>query len=325
LIWYQIKRKNRSMQPLVILFSLLVVVYATSLPGVVPTAYASAASYNPFNVIYLTGGLKNGTTWDMNTPTNQFVAWEILNHRFATPLPNMNSPRAGHVSAFYADFLFVFGGSSNNQMERFNVLGSVQWEILSINGSIPPATIGASSVVSANKWYIFGGRNPQGTMLNDLWVFDFSNLSWTKLLQVNPPPARHFASLSFYNNQLVLVGGQSAFRVSFSDVWMFNFGTNQWVSQSSIPIARFGHIALIQGTKLYVTTGFTAEYGDVWQFDFSFNTWTVLHKEPHQPIPRSIFAAASAFVSMQGLFYLFGGYGYSGSFDSSSNPTFSFY
>jgi hypothetical protein len=50
--------------------------------------------------------------------------------------------------------------------------------------------------------YIFGGRNSAGTLLNDLWTFDFLSMAWLLTpprLGESPSPRMHFAMFAVSN------------------------------------------------------------------------------------------------------------------------------
>ncbi len=71
----------------------------------------------------------------------------------------------------------------------------------------------------ARVTYLFGGLDPSGTPLNDLWVFD--GASWTRLVTLNPPARRFDCGMAFdtARGKLVLFGGQNTTWAQYVRDW----------------------------------------------------------------------------------------------------------
>src|ERR1700722_16161704 len=83
---------------------------------ITPKVFASAAIDNN-NLVYITGGLKNGSLWALNAlqllPTSDLVVWDANLQDFSPrTFPSMNFAHGGHSSATNGNFLYVFGGSN---------------------------------------------------------------------------------------------------------------------------------------------------------------------------------------------------------------------
>ncbi|OHS98757.1 Kelch motif family protein [Tritrichomonas foetus] len=135
------------------------------------------------------------------------------------------TPRSG-ATAVAVDFkIFVFGGLSNSQyLSDLHMIDLQAQTITHLNGQSnatdhgPPGRIGHSMGYSSGKIAIWGGFN--GNFLNDLWTYDTSNGTWTKV----PCDAHGRADAAFATNDgnLYIIGS------SKSDViHRYNIATNQ--------------------------------------------------------------------------------------------------
>lgn len=67
-----------------------------------------------------------------------------------------------------------------------------QWTDLSPLSS-PPRRFSHSTLASGDKLYIYGGLSPDQGLLEDLWVFERSAVSWTELTKMKPIGDMHLA------------------------------------------------------------------------------------------------------------------------------------
>lgn len=98
--------------------------------------------------------------------------------------------------------------------------------------NIPLARAGHTAIMYGGEMYIFGGYQLIGQsilMFNDLWKFNFTNLSWE---EVNPISSFNPSSRSFsigipfsYNNESFLLfwgGWNFLLNVYIPEIWIFN-------------------------------------------------------------------------------------------------------
>ena len=74
---------------------------------------------------------------------------------------------------------------------------------------------------------IFGGYDLNENVNNDIWMFNFDDLSWN-LISPNdsqfPSPRYHHSSILWDNNKMVIFGGLSTNSQILNDTWIFNLG-----------------------------------------------------------------------------------------------------
>jgi Galactose oxidase, central domain/F-box-like len=96
----------------------------------------------------------------------------------------------------------------------------------------PSARYQHSGLFFAGSLYVFGGRNEDNVVFDDLWRFDCSKLRWHKIKPKHsaPWPTPRFGHGAVVDwgsgHHMVLVGGRPN-----SDVWQFDFATQSWDRQ----------------------------------------------------------------------------------------------
>lgn len=160
-------------------------------------------------------------------------------------------------------------------------------------GDIPPPLVGASTVISGNKLYLFGGRLVSSRqMTNHLYILNLDTLNWTRHISEpgSPPPprARYFHSCNLYGPYFVVFGGMShSIRRSsqslcaLDDICLFDLQTMTWKYpevQPSIyaPQARYAHLSVCSADKLIVMGGqdMSNQYiNEVNVFDLNTSSW----------------------------------------------------
>ena len=74
--------------------------------------------------------------------------------------------------------------------------------------------------------YVFGGRNNENKVLNDLWSLDLSNYTWTKIetdATTNPPIGRTGHSCDIVGHTMVIFGGFFKVAKELNDLHIFDF------------------------------------------------------------------------------------------------------
>jgi hypothetical protein len=172
----------------------------------------------------------------------------------------------------------AFGGSRNNSLNDVSSetlsWNGASWELLSISG--PSARFGMGlSEAPGGGVLLFGGRAPNGVVLNDTWLF--RNGAWTQITTApaNTPLPRGGTELVFDPtlNRAVLFGGFGASPnfPTLGDTWIFD-GTSwtQYVQTlGSTPSRRFGHVMAFDRNRngIVMFGGFdTSRFADTWIF-----------------------------------------------------------
>lgn len=101
----------------------------------------------------------------------------------------------------------------------------LNWSILEVQGSIKPSPRYGASIVSYDNYLIlFGGKNQEEQLLNELWIFNLSTLEWLNIdfkATTNLPEPVFAPSSEIIENQglIVYFGGEE----NFSSTSVLNF------------------------------------------------------------------------------------------------------
>ncbi len=185
------------------------------------------------------------------------------------------------------------------------------------NPATDPGIKAASSMISINgtdKVMLFGGTEDDTGGLDETWIYDLGDNTWTQVGPVDKPMARDgHAMASFYDTDNAIVFGGYNYTDDryLSDTWIYDYSANTWTKKSPAPEpeARLGHaMAPVYGTDNVVLFGGEDfewdNVNDTWVYDLSLNTWT--QKTPSTaPDPRVGHAMASIYGTQDVL--LFGG------------------
>jgi hypothetical protein len=134
-----------------------------------------------------------------------------------------------------------------------------------------------ASIYGTDKVLLFGGKS-QG--LNDTWIYDLSNNTWTKK---NPTiglsPREGFAMSSIWGTDKILVFG-GCNPALCDETWIYDLSNNTWTQIIPLnkPTKRNNHnIAAICGTDKVLLFGGNdgmVVYSETWIYDLSDNNWT---------------------------------------------------
>ena len=146
-----------------------------------------------------------------------------------------------------------------------------------------------ASIWGTDKVVLFGGGFPGGAV-NETWVYDLSDNTWTQKFPQNKPPPRCFAAMvSIYKTDKVLLFGGSPISggatSGLNDTWVYDLSENNWswIDPPIKPGARYGHAmaSIYNDNKVVLFGGYYHMYNDVyhhyndtWIFDCRNETWT---------------------------------------------------
>lgn len=183
------------------------------------------------------------------------------------------SARDQHAYANNGADIYIFGGSSKNDLRKYNVTGN-SWALQS-SGS-PLARSYSTSVTYNDKLYIYGGFcDDTDVSVNELWEFDPATRTWAQKASGATARLRHSAVV--YNGKMYVFGGRAVPNVdnNLNDLWECDLTSFVWTQRASGATARSQHCAVINSGKMYVFGGYTNEsIGDFWECDLSTFTWT---------------------------------------------------
>ena len=191
-------------------------------------------------------------------------------------------------------------GSSTGNLWKLTMNSMVWW--LMRPREAPSSYIANCGAYSGSSVVLFGGRHENGSIADELWLFETEQRLWTRkdVAGRSRPQARAGCSLTSSSvlEPLILFGGYSDAQNALSDVWFLYMragNSTEWLrvlndNPKRAPLSRFGHSSLISGNELIVYGGkghATAKreivcFADMWAFDISRRTWRELFSLPTQ-------------------------------------------
>jgi len=212
---------------------------------------------------------------------------------------------AGLQGSDFLDDMHIFNSETLEWMEITKLVA----------GDYPSGRYSHCYSVLEGVIYIFGGRDYSGNYLNDLYVFDPSNLGMTNLTNIargQIPSGRGGAVFAAIDTRIFMFGGWQQSGEFFNDLFVLDVPTLTWENRTAdtsgaIPPPRTSHGFLSHDGKLYVFGGFgyPAVRNDLFVLDPSTLAWTDLTPQAAAgaPSPRR----DMAFFSFGGGIYVFGG------------------
>lgn len=205
------------------------------------------------------------------------------------PIANIGTRLTGAAIATVtlpnATGLLAFGGTSTTGIVSGQTL-------LFANGlwgrrmppTIPPARTSAAMTSAGGSALMFGGRDPQGNLLADTWVFTTvgTQPTWLQMVTDTVPPPRSDAALcADGHGGFLLFGGRGSSGL-LDDTWHFDTATS-WrrIPTPTSPAPGIGPIAYdpLRDEILHVDPPHRA----VWRFDNAAQDWLRLALVPTSP------------------------------------------
>jgi hypothetical protein len=111
------------------------------------------------------------------------------------------------------------------------------------------------------------------SLLNDLWQYNLSSNSWTKLSDGVGPFIRQNAALFYFSNYIFVFGGIGYDQTSLNDLWAFNLTTKKWTKLDSINRGFANKTkAYVYGNKAYISPANGSNI--IFVFDFTTMKWS---------------------------------------------------
>lgn len=233
------------------------------------------------------------------------------------------SPRVHHTATAYGNALVIVGGHDGNMNGvesgvEFLIEPSDRPDSLVLaqtrkTGAGPRTLHSHATCRVGNRFYIYGGivDGEKSSKLYILAVINDETVHWSvpRLTGDLPPSLTHHTLLR-YDKHLILFGGLVDGKEAQSDVWVMDTDTNRWSrhassisSQQSLahssstpmantvkatgnPLARYGHCALVIGSKMLVIGGQDHHgnyFNDTLMFDLETHAWTVFLNKKSVP------------------------------------------
>ncbi len=235
-----------------------------------------------------------------------------------------------HVGAFLATVLLLASSATNfTESDPGHVYSTGDWESLMATPGPIRSTVMAYSP-DDKIILLYGGRDPQGLLLNDLWIYDTVKGTWTKktnwICAPSCPSARAVHSIAYddANNKFVAFGGILLGGHSFetNETWTYDLATNTWTKLDfgTQPVPAPRHWGSIEYNpddhSVYLFGGHYANggcpgdkiYNDVWKLDVRESVWTNMNPAADptagKPEPRQ---SDWIYNTANNKFYVFGG------------------
>lgn len=232
------------------------------------------------------------------------------------------SPRVGSPFTTLQKALYLFSGRGGVAMAPVEENGSLwrytpecsSWDQLKPKDASAPFPAGRSyhSLASDGREtiYLHAGC-PETGRLADLWAFNITSASWTKLPDA-PPPSRGGPSLAFHDGRLFRMNGFDGKAEQGGALDIYDTRTGSWSTHVFSPdsvegpesrsvstlvaltIEGRGHLVTMFGERDPSSLGHAGAgkmLSDVWAFDIEEQKWRKIIIEGESPSPRGWFDA----------------------------------
>lgn len=264
--------------------------------------------------------------------------WELLAGQLAG--------RALHAAAVEGSSMWVAGGECFTHpamreetpfLIRYDFFRNV-WQKIP-DGYRPDHRFGHTMTLFDRKLYLYGGTLTNGSVSNELWIYDLDQRAWSlrersnDLLDRCPAPefcapiaaAGHTATL--VDDKIILIFGHNSVYGYLNTVQEYNLTAKRWsIAQTHGALVKggFGHSAALDpdSKMIYVYGGYHSHGSDsvlmdlLYVYETSRNYWKLLN--PSQS-PRYLHSA----VILNGAMIVFGGNGHNATHDKAGDKCFS--
>lgn len=189
------------------------------------------------------------------------------------------------------DMVLVFGGTRELPSRWVELAWTGNgWFDLALTSSVGPTTTDSAVAYDPGdrQVLLFGGRRPDETVSEELWVLDLENRRW---IQKTRPgiPGRVASTLTSHlaSGAIVLYGGKNSSNAVLPDTWVYSQGV--WRRHEGPgPGYRYGHAAAYDPTREAVVVfggSGVGAYTDTWEWDG--DEWRSIEMSPEcRPEPR---------------------------------------
>ncbi|XP_015904894.1 attractin-like protein 1 isoform X2 [Parasteatoda tepidariorum] len=250
--------------------------------------------------------------------------------------------RALHEAVVIGDEMWVIGGenfhhASFQNMIRYNFIKR-NWKVIASNSTVEPLSRYCHSVVTyEDNLYMYGGMLYNGTVLNELWLFNTTKRTWHLLSKMtmdqncHSEPCSPLAAMghtaTVVGNYMIVIFGHNPVYGYLNTVQHYNFGSNHWeliVTKGAIVKGGYGHTSVYDsGTqRIYVYGGYHSYGAEAALVDFlyAYNSWEytwvlLTPSQSHRYLHSS--------VILNGMMLVFGGNTHNGTSYSNGGQCFS--
>lgn len=274
-----------------------------------PRAGHSLTYVPDIKALLLFGGIHNSAR------TNELYLYDIDKNTWRLqPTTGRHPSERSYHSAFYEDsWFFLYGGQGENSksMSDFHFLSikSWEWKLLFILDSPPPRHF--ASLCNMNnpekEKIIFGGVTaPEGKLLNDVYVVNYTNVSFSSFLPKIPgavctlkrckgevPAPRKGHCATVYKKSLIIYGGTTDNPDDANFVYQLCFENWTWKKVTGarpLSARTFASYCFFDKSVLLMFGGIDNQTGkhlnDIISLDLNEFKWSSPFVAGHLPMPR---------------------------------------
>jgi len=171
-----------------------------------PTAFQSAVFYNNSLVVFggecSCGSNIYNFVWSYN--------FDSLNWTFLAVGPDGGGPRSRHSAVVWNDSMYVFGGCTwfcipTNELWWFDFPTGTWNNVSDVNSTAWPVARSehVGVLLDSGLMAVYGGIGADGSILNDAWLFNFTDQTWRQVFPEGVP------ALGWAEQGAVVVDGKS--------------------------------------------------------------------------------------------------------------------
>jgi hypothetical protein len=148
-----------------------------------------------------------------------------------------------------------------------------------------------------NKLLLFGGLNKFNSDINDTWIFDISENTWTEVKCSNKPSPRELFAMSYIDEGKVILFGGFNNDIGYSnETWLFDIKKMDWekLNLKKSPTPREGtSFAYLGDNKMLIFSGDPWDgperfIPETWIYDNNKQEWDSIKYESGYPIDREL-------------------------------------
>ncbi|MBA3484852.1 MAG: hypothetical protein H0T51_23890 [Pirellulales bacterium] len=227
-----------------------------------------------------------GSGWSADRTTKLWFSDTLVFDAMAnvwSPGPRLPRPVAEMMFATDGDALYLAGGRHGDEThaEAYRLLSREGRVTLETLPPLPHPLNGGAGAVLDGQFFVAGGYNADGAMMDSLWTLNLQKPSagWRPRAAL-PSPKRGYPGLVACGGALYLLGGcvvedeDHPARQVFKDVYRYDVVSDAWSRLQDLPTAGQSWVAgEVDAHQILLTgRGDTNYYDDVWLVDLRDNS-----------------------------------------------------
>jgi N-acetylneuraminic acid mutarotase len=178
--------------------------------------------------------------------------------------------------------------------ERFDTwvydLSENTWTEMNPTGRPDSRSEHAMAWIDGDQVLLFGGHSLMGDKLDDTWLYDLSENTWTEKFPTSAPEGGYSSMAWIGGDRAVLFGGGHHAGPANDDTWVYDLSENAWTQMCPAisPSPRILHaMEWLKDDQVLLFGGYidTVSSDETWIYDLSENVWTQI-TPPASPLLR---------------------------------------